>query len=545
MDRASLLRNRKYGAYSLNALFRKVDPSAIIAEEEIAAANSGLKRVLSVYELIAYGVASTVGAGIFVTIGIVAKNDAGPGVALSFIVAGFASFLSALCYSEFASRVPVSGSAYTFAYVSLGELMGWFVGWNLTLEYAISASAVARGWAGYLVSALQSVGADPPGWLNNYRINSLLSLSPLALAIVVLCTLVLLFGMKESARLNLAVTVINMLIIFFIIIAGSFYVETHNWSPFLPYGFSGIWRGVGTVFFSYIGFDSVSTLAGEVRNPGRDLPIGIVGTLGIATGIYIAVSLVVTGMVSYLEMNVNAPLSQAFFSRGLGWAGTIIAFGSVTTMSATTLVSLIGQPRIFYQMAKDGLIFKIFQRTNVKGVPVWGTIITGVMSGVIAFFLDLDALTNMISIGTLLAFIVVCGGVIVLRYQESDRPARVPLYLLGYFVACIIFAVSFTYLQVLQPWSLFLTGTLLVASFAPFLFMRTTSLPTTFKCPLVPYVPALGILMNVWFIVSLPWDAIVRLLIWTFLGMVLYFVYGIRYSTLRRQEATIEWETTQ
>jgi len=269
-----------------------------------------------------------------------------------------------------------------------------------------------------------------------------------------------------------------------------------------------------------------------VKKPGRDLPIGIVGTLIIASTLYVAVSLVVTGMIKYTDLDKDAPLSQAFFTAGLPWAGFIVAAGSVTTMTATTLVSLIGQPRIFYQMAKDGLLWQIFATTNKSGIPIWGTIITGIMSGLIAFSLDLDKLANMISIGTLLAFIVVCGGVVVLRGKDPERPTKLPLLLVLFFIASVIWGVNFMYIPQLQPWSFIITGLLVVATFIPIAMQKATDIPKTFACPFVPYVPCLGIFMNVWFICSLPWDAIVRLVVWTVVGMAIYLFYGIRHSVL-------------
>jgi len=237
-------------------------------------------------------------------------------------------------------------------------------------------------------------------------------------------------------------------------------------------------------------------------------------------------------MVHYPDLNKDAPLSQAFFSINLNWAGFIIAAGSVTTMTATTLVSLIGQPRIFYQMAKDGLLFQIFAKTNSAGVPSYGTIITGVMSGIIAFMLNLDSLANMISIGTLLAFIVVCGGVVVLRCKDETKPFRVPSLLLLFVFTSTLWAVSFTYLSEIQPWSWFFTGAAVIVSFVPLAIEKHTDIPSTFACPLVPWVPCLGIFMNVWFIITLPPDALIRLLVWTIIGMAIYFTYGIKHSTL-------------
>jgi len=501
-----------------------------ISEEK----QSALKRQLTVWDLIGYGVASTVGAGIFVTIGIVAKNEAGPGIIFSFLFAGFASFLSALCYSELSSRVPVSGSAYTFAYLTLGELVGWFIGWDLTLEYALSASAIARGWAGYFAAALHSFGVPVPDWLDGYELNSIVSISPLAALVCLACTGLLLLGVKESARFNLIITALNILIIAFIVIVGSTQVDTANWKPFLPYGITGTFRGVGTVFFSYIGFDSVSTLAGEVKNPKRNLPIGIIGTLAIASSLYVAVSMVITGIVNYTNLNEDAPLSTAFEVIGMKWASIIVAIGSVTAMTATTLCSLIGQPRIFFQMATDGLMFPLFARVNSKGVPFYGTLITGLVAATISMFFELGALVDMISIGTLMAFIVVCCGVIILRYPSAESPKKTPGLVLLYVLSCIIFSIS-AVIPTNAWWIYLIFAVVPLGSFISLLvFLKNPIQPPAFKCPLVPFTPCLGILANIWFIMNLPWTSLIRTLIWASLGFLIYFLYGIRNSVLAR-----------
>eukprot|EP01114_Cavostelium_apophysatum_P013213 TRINITY_DN3144_c0_g2_i1.p1 TRINITY_DN3144_c0_g2~~TRINITY_DN3144_c0_g2_i1.p1 ORF type:complete len:580 (+),score=112.20 TRINITY_DN3144_c0_g2_i1:194-1933(+) len=560
-QRAPLLGRRRtfWSQYSFSSMFRKqhfdakaADPTnSINGFDETEGKKNTLKKELNVWDLMAYGLASTLGSGILVTVGQVAHNVTGPSVVYSFLFAGFASFLSALCYSEFAARIPLSGSAYSFAYISLGEVVAWFVGWNLTLEYAISASAVAGGWSSYVMAAASSVGADVPKWMSNgYELSSLVYVNPFSALIVLACTGVLLVGMKESARFNVAMTLINVSLILFFIIAGSFHVDPKNWHPFTPFGFAGTWAGVGKVFFSYIGFDAVSTLAGEVKNPTRDLPIGIVGTLSIVTGLYVVVSLVLTGMQNYSEIDVNAPLAVAFQAVHWKWASIIISFGSVTTISATCLASLVGQPRIFYQMAQDGLIFPIFGKVNAKtGVPVFGTVITGVISALIALFFNLNVLLDMISIGTLLAFTVVCGGVIILRYEPEDRnqkSLRTPLHVLGFFGCCVIFSMKqkFDYHLDLK-WTIVTWvahAIPMIVCFFAFFFFKQTNIPTTFKTPLVPLVPCLGILMNTWFILSLSIDSIYRLLIWTALGMALYFGYGIRNSALNREEPKIQLE---
>eukprot|EP01117_Protostelium_nocturnum_P009508 TRINITY_DN3394_c0_g1_i1.p1 TRINITY_DN3394_c0_g1~~TRINITY_DN3394_c0_g1_i1.p1 ORF type:complete len:573 (+),score=110.26 TRINITY_DN3394_c0_g1_i1:100-1818(+) len=552
------LRKRSFKQiYSLDSFFRKQDLATVIAEgSEERGKEGGLKKTLSIWDLIFYGLAATLGTGIFVTVGKVANAEAGPSIVFSFLLAGFASLLSALCYSEFSSRIPVSGSAYSFAYISLGEVVGWFIGWNLTLEYAISASAVAGGWTTYFTFAVESLGGKLPYWLETRTINAYISISPLSFLIIILCTLVLLFGMKESATFNLVVTIINILIILFFIIFGAFHVDKSNlaWDNFFPYGVNGTWRGVGIVFFSYIGFDSVSTLAAEVKKPKRDLPIGIIGTLLIVTLFYVAVSLVITGMIPYYQIDINAPLASAFKTLKINWAAIIISIGSVTTITATTLASLVGQPRIFYQMASDGLMFSIFGKTNSKGIPVIGTIITGLISAVIALFFDLNILLDMISIGTLLAFTVVCAGVIVLRYRsyspahpERTSSNRVVWMIVAYFLACALFSckgkLSFPVHDSVDYFLWFLFGSPILLTFIPICFLREEPSETAFKTPWVPFIPCLGILMNVWFIMSLSLDSIIRLLIWTSIGMCIYIFYGIRHSRLGLTQRTSQLST--
>ncbi len=361
---------------SLRALFRTKTSTEVLAEaaeDELADAHSGgsggLKKCLSIFDIVAYGVGSTIGAGIFLITG-PAAHMAGPAIVLSFLLASLSCLFSAFCYAEFAVRVPVSGSAYTFTYVTLGELAAWFIGWNLTLEYAISGAATARAWADNLVLFFAEIGAPLPGWFDSIDL-SFDDISLLAPVIVVICTAVLLLGVKNSARFNLFITVINIAIIIFIIIAGSTKVISDNWtaavpaqidppsgcsreSSWTPCGLNGIVAGSARVFYSYIGFDSVTTLAEEAENPKRDLPRGIIGTLIIAASLFVGTSLTVTGMVPWYALDSNTPLASAFDAVGIKWATTLIAGVTVTVLTGNALTSLFGQPRIFYRMAKDG-----------------------------------------------------------------------------------------------------------------------------------------------------------------------------------------------
>jgi APA family basic amino acid/polyamine antiporter len=505
--------------------------------------SDNLAKVLRVWDLTAYGIGSTVGAGIFVVTGVVARDKAGPAIVLSFLYAAFASLMSAFCYAEFAARIPVSGSAYTFAYVTVGEILGWLIGWNLTLEYALSASAVARGWSGYVHDFFKIVGVTIPDWLSGHPITAFFSVSILAAGIVVAMSLLLLFGVKNSSRFNLGITILNVAIILFVIILGATEIDTNNWDPFFPFGFEGSFKGAGTVFFSFIGFDSVTTLAGEVANPSRDLPIGIGGTLGIATALYVGVSLVITGMVSYKNVDINAPLSRAFQDKGMTWAAIIISAGSVSTLTSTTFASLLGQPRIFYQMSVDGLLPPLFKKLNSRQVPVYGTLITGCVAGTIAFLFDLDDLADMISIGTLMAFTIVCSSVLVLRYRSPEHPVRIAGIVLAFGCSCLAF--SFTW-QFTTPWyAKVLTGSPVLILFGYLLALETIDLPTTFRCPLVPLIPSVGVLVNIYLISSLPIEAFYRVLVWTAIGLAIYFGYGIRNSALRFQLAAANAGFTQ
>jgi APA family basic amino acid/polyamine antiporter len=341
------------------------------------AQKGGMAKVLTVWDVIAYGVGSTLGAGIF-AITAPGALAAGPAVVLSFCVAAISCLFSAFSYMEFAARVPIAGSAYTFSYVCLGELAAWFVGWNLTLEYAISAAVVARTWSSNLELFIQQIGGNYPTWLSDTMVDwgIITDLSPMSAVICLICMGVLLLGVKESSNMNIFITVLNICVISFICIYGSFYVHTENWtSPdqgietnphtYFPKGLNGVLTGAATVFFSYIGFDAVTTLSEEVKNPKRDVPLGIIVTLILSTLMYVATTMVITGMQPWWSFVDDtgapngAPLAFAFKASGVSWAATLIAAATVTALTGSTLTSLFGQPRIFYRMAKDGLLFKV------------------------------------------------------------------------------------------------------------------------------------------------------------------------------------------
>lgn len=531
-----------------HALFRR-NTLALKQIKQEEAEGAKLKRVLQWYHLMGYGFASTVGAGIFVVAGQVANENAGPAIVFSFLIAAFSALLSAFCYSEYAVRVPLSGSAFTFSYVTLGEFIGWFIGWNLTLEYAISASAIARSWANYLQQLWDQLFPDNQMWDWLYEwapFGWRVQFSPLSCVIIIICTAILVVGVQESAWVNLIMTVFNLILILFVILYGATFIHPWNWSPFMPYGFAGVFHGAAVVFFSYVGFDAVTTLAGEVQNTKRDLPIGIVGTLTIVTGLYCAVSLVITGMLPYNSIDPNAGLSNAFLQVGSNWASIVVGFGSVTTLSATTFASLLGQPRIFYQMAADGLFFQIFAKLTKKGVPALGTIVSAAFALFFAFVLTLTELTDMISIGTLLAFAVVCAGVVVLRHQDPARPKDVPILMACYFFVCIMSCLSIIYRW--YAWDNYYLATFLLILYivAPictglsFYMFPVRDLPIGFKTPLVPLIPCVGIYVNIFLILSLSPAALLRVVLWTIVGAIIYFAYGIRNSKQGAYERMME-----
>jgi len=446
-----------------------------------------------------------------------------------------------LAYAEFAARVPISGSAYTYAYTSFGELLAWIIGWDLTLEYCISAAAIARAWGDYFVKFLQVFNVDAPQWLNSIPLGGT-QCSILAASIVILCVIVMATGVRKSSFFNIGMTAVNLIVLLVTIIAGSTVVNSKNWTvennSYVPYGVSSVFAGAGKVFFSYLGFDMVSSLASETKKPQRDLPIGIIGSLIIAMLVYIFVTLVVTGMLPFTEfIEQAAPIAYVFQEKQMNWAAKIISIGALFGLTTATFTCLWGQPRIFLSMARDGLLFKFFARVWPKTqIPLIGTIITGVFTALIAFFVTLDALADAISIGTLLSFSIVNSGVIVVRYSTDQQSKKIIAMIITYIVVAFFFAISFTYKLHI---SVTIISSIILAIIIALIWrQKSENIPTTFKCPLVPLLPCAAILINAVMIVGLDYISFLRFLIWLVLGLLIYFSYGIHNSNLYVTDAT-------
>ncbi len=514
-------------------LFRTKDINAILGEAREP--GHTLKRVLGAGDLVMLGIGAIIGAGIFATVGTAAAGDAlrpgaGPSLILSFGLTAIACGFAALCYAEFATLVPISGSAYTYAYATLGEFVAWIIGWDLIIEYAIGNVAVAVSWSGYFVELLRGLGITLPSWsVIDFRaamqgcdkataalhagvsagqldpglriawdaaqnaphlFGTPIILNVPACLIVLFITAVLVIGIKESSRFNAVMVGIKMLVLLFFIIVGAFYVKPSNWIPFAPNGFAGIKAGAAVVFFAYIGFDAVSTVAEETRNPKRDLPIGIIGSLVICTLIYMVVAAVFTGIIPFdllrgsLAHEKAEPLTMAMKHINQNWAAGIVAFGSVVAHTAVLLVFQLGQPRIFFSMARDGLLPPAFAKVHPRfKTPYVTTIVTGIAVASFAAFMNIDEMVDLTNIGTLFAFVLVCLGVIVLRIRDPHRPRA-------------------------------------------------------FKVPFSPVVPILGIAACIFLMTGLPGVTWERFFIWLAVGAVVYFGYGRVRSVLNNAKRT-------
>lgn len=469
-----------------------------LQKEAFAEDEHSLKRSLTARSLILLGIGAIIGAGIFVIAGPAAALYAGPGVTLSFVVAGLACLFAGLCYAEFTAMIPVAGSAYTYGYATLGEFIAWIIGWDLILEYLFAASTVAVGWSGYFVSLIEKgFGVDlPEAWTtapfaiseNGDLVREGIINLP-AVLLVLFLTALLVIGIKESAKFNNVIVYIKVTVLLLVIGFGFQYVNSANWQPFIPdntgtfgeFGWSGIIRAAGVVFFAFIGFDAITTAAQEVKNPQKAMPIGILGALIVCTVLYILVSLVLTGLVPYGELNVPDSVFHAINSTGaLGWLGYLINLAAVAGLASVVLVMLMGQPRIFYTMSRDGLLPPFFGKVHPRfKTPYVATIITGIVAAVIAGFFPIGLLGELVSIGTLFAFTIVSAGVLYLRYKEPNRH---------------------------RP----------------------------FRTPLVPLVPILSIVICCYLMFSLPADTWLRLIIWMIIGVIIYFAYSYRHSKLRK-----------
>eukprot|EP00124_Ichthyophonus_hoferi_P003616 Ihof_evm4s325 gene=Ihof_evmTU4s325 len=442
-----------------------------------------LDRVMGPLDLVCYGVGSCVGAGVFVTTGTIAANMSGPSVCLSFIFAGIASGLSALCYAEFAARLPIAGGAYAYAYASMGEMVGWFIGWNATLQYSFSAGSVAVSWANYVVAFIESFGVTVPVGVSAYNVNDFMHVYPLSLVIIAITTAVVLFGANESAKFNVGMTIWNVTLIVFVIIYGCTFVDVDLWNPFMPFGFEGTIAGAGTAFFSYIGLDAVSCMSAETKNPQRDIPIGLLGTLIIAMSLYSVLSLVITGMVPYTVLQepayMNAPISQAFVHVNKTWAAQLIGFCSITTLTCTTLCCIMGQPRIFMPMSFDGLLWPAFGRLNKRNVPVFSICVTSAIASFLALFIKFAFLADAISLGTFISFTVCCAGMLFIRMtpicetrMSSEKKVLPPKYaisaVLAYVFMCFFYTMLLNYV-VMPLWAVIVVGVLMIGT--PFGFI--------------------------------------------------------------------------
>ncbi len=466
-----------------------------LAELHVESERGALRRALGPWNLTALGIGSIIGTGIFVFTGVAASQYAGPGLIISMLIAATACVFAGLCYAELAAMIPVSGSAYTYAYATFGELIAWIIGWDLILEYALSGATVAIGWSGYFVSFVRTIGIDFPQALAMAPGTVTMGADPVhgifnlpAAGIILLVSLLLSLGIRESANTNTALVLIKSLVLVLFVVAGVSYMNRDNLTPLIPpntgefgaFGWSGILRAAAIMFFAYIGFDAVSTAAQEAKRPQRDLPVGILLSLGICTVLYIAVAVVLMGIVSYKQLNVPDPLAVGIDATGLTWLSPVIKISALFGLFSTMLVQLLGQSRIFFSMSRDGLLPKMFSRVHPRfRTPHLSTMITGSVMALAAGLLPLTTLGQLVSMGTLLAFVLVCIGIIILRRTAPD-------------------------------------------------------LPRPFRTPWVPLVPILGALSCLVQMVALPISTWIRLVAWLALGLLLYFTYGARHSLLRR-----------
>lgn len=567
-------------------LFRRKSVTDIMSDAGSAEANGGgMKRTLRVFDLTALGVAAIVGAGIFSTIGNAAASG-GPAVSLLFVFTAIACGLSALCYAEFASSIPISGSAYTYAYVSFGELIAWIIGWDLIMEYAIGNIAVAISWSGYFTALLDGLGMHIPDYLSTdflsasrgYQaaleaINAGTPLTQLssglqeafaawtnapqlagfriiadfpALLIVVVITWICYVGIRESRITNNFFVILKIVLLLMVIGIGAFFVKPENWSPFAPNGITGVLKGVSGVFFAYIGFDAISTTAEECKNPRRDLPLSMFLALLITTVLYVMISLVLTGMVPYSELGVSDPMAYVFAKINMPGLSGVIAFGAIIAMASVLLVFQLGQPRIWMSMSRDGLLPPVFAKLHPKyRTPGFSTIVTGLVVAIPALFMNLTEVTDLTSIGTLFAFVLVSGGIIILNphgnLNNEHSGFRVPYFDSRWFLMpiwiIIIFIILKTGFQV--PAAQSETGEVYnflqyIRHHFPLMIFAVVSIIITFQAVIKRWslIPVLGLLTNLYLMSQLGSTNWFRFMIWLGIGLVIYFMYGARNSRI-------------
>jgi len=540
-----------------NSLFRKKSLATIIKDAKDGLADGhetgGLHKVLKVKDLTAMGIAAVIGAGIFSTIG-EASFHGGPGVSLLFVITAVTCGFSALCYAEFASRVPVSGSAYTYSYVTFGELAAWVIGWALILEYAIGNIAVAISWSGYFNNLLGGIGLSLPAWLaSNYdsATAEVIAAAPHiagipvvvnlpAFIIVVFVTYLAYVGIQESKRSANFMVALKILVILFVIVVGFFYVNKANWTPFMPNGFSGVLKGVSAVFFAYIGFDAISTTAEECQNPQRDLPKGMIYSLVICTVLYILISFVLTGMVPFSSLKVDDPLAFVFDQVHLPWISYLISISAVVATTSVLLVFQIGQPRIWMSMSRDGLLPKRFSKIHPRfKTPSYATIVTGFLVGIPALFLNLTIVTDLTSIGTLFAFIVVCGGVLILPREEKATVKRFQLpYINGQIIvpALVLGLVLLFHNEILAKFTTAGGWEVWKHNIPFYIFVLVTVLITFFSATRkLSLIPVLGMLSCFYLMTEIALKNWIVFSIWLILGLGIYFAYSYTHSKLRQR----------
>jgi len=481
----------------IQRLFKKKDIATVLSES--GNQNGGLKRNLSATNLITLGIGAIVGTGIFVITGQAASMYAGPALTISFLISALGCIMAGLCYAEFAAMMPVAGSVYSYSYTTMGEILAWFIGWTLILEYLFACSSVAVGWSGYMCSLLDGWGIHLPSQIAHATFDhvgdqwiwtgSIINFP--AVFIIAIISALLIGGIKQSASINNIIVVIKVSVILLFIGFGLSHIDVGNWHPYIPqntgefghFGWSGILRGAGVVFYAYLGFDALSTAAQETRNPQKDMPKGILFSLLICAVLYVAVTAVLTGIVNYKDLNVPAPIALAIDSAGesLAWLSPLIKLGAIAGLSSVILVMMLGQSRIYYAISKDGLLPKVFSKVHEKyGVPHNATIFASIITGFFAGLFPLHVLSELVSIGTLMAFTIVCLSILVLRKTQPE---------------------------IKRP----------------------------FKTPFVPFIPLLGAAICILQMISLPWNTWARLIGWTIIGMIIYFTYGLKHSKLNNK----------